>query len=154
MRAQQHQAGREADDRRHDRRQQQARDRLGPDAVMGQHSDRIGAGAEEGGMAEGDDAGIAEHEVEREREQDRDQQLGAEAEIVRKGEVAGNGEEPGERLPEPQPVAFGQRKRRGVLDRSRGHRGHVVFFPNRPCGRHSSSRMVRAKMNSVPPLGR
>jgi hypothetical protein len=35
-------------------------------------------------MAERDDAGITEREIERDGEQDRDQELGAEAEIARK----------------------------------------------------------------------
>ena len=97
--AQQHQAGGEADRRRGRRREQQARDRLVPDAVLGQHADRVGAGAEERGVAERDDAGIAEREVEREREQDHGEQLGAEAEMPRKDEVEGEQQDPGDRLP-------------------------------------------------------
>ena len=123
-------------------------------AVIGEHPDRIGAGAEERGVAERDDARIAEREIERERKQDRHQQLGAEAEIVRKREVARDGEDPGQRLPQPQPMTLDQRARRRMLGRGPGDRAHVVVLPNRPCGRHSSSRMVSAKMNSVPPFGR
>ena len=127
-----------------------------------QQSDRIGAGAEERRMAERDDAGIAEREIEREREQDRDQQLGAEAEIVGKGEVDAEREDPGQRLPPAQPMAPDQDERRRMVERrgagdrpgGSGRDAHVSFLPNRPCGRHSSSRMVSAKMNRVPPLGR
>ena len=93
---------RQPDCRRHARRQDQAGDRLVPDAVIGQHPDRVGAGAEERGVAERDDAGIAEREIEREREQDRDQQLGAEAEIAREDEVEGERQDPGDRLPQPE----------------------------------------------------
>ena len=46
-----------------------AQHRLGHDAVLGQQRRRIGADAEEGGVTERDDAGIAEDQVEREREQ-------------------------------------------------------------------------------------
>ena len=66
---------------------------------MRQHPDRVGAGAEEGGMAERDDAGIAEREIEREREQDGHQEIGAEAEIVREREIERERQDPGQRLP-------------------------------------------------------
>ena len=69
--AQQDQAGREPDQRGDTGADSKAANRLVPDPVMRQHSDRVGAGAEERGMAERDDAGIAEREIEREREQDR-----------------------------------------------------------------------------------
>ena len=52
-----------------------------------QEPDGIGAGAEEGRMAERNDAGVAQREIKREREQDRDQELGTEAEIRREGEI-------------------------------------------------------------------
>ena len=44
-----------------------ARDRLGPDFILRQHADGIGAGAEERGVTERDDAGVAEREIERDR---------------------------------------------------------------------------------------
>ena len=50
---------------------QQRQHRLGDDAVLGQQPGAIGADAEERGVAERDDAGIAEDQVEREREQRR-----------------------------------------------------------------------------------
>ena len=45
--------------------------RLGDDAVQGQQPGAIGADAEERGMSERDDAGIAEDQIERQREQRR-----------------------------------------------------------------------------------
>ena len=122
--------------------------------MLGEHSHGVGAGAEERGMTKGDDPGIAEREIEREREEDRDQQLRAESEIVRECEIEGEGEDPGDRLPDPQPVTADQGERRRVLGQSRRGRDHVAFLPNRPSGRQSRSRIVKAKMKSVPPWGR
>ena len=85
--AQQHQARGEPDGRRHHRRDDQARDRLVPPPMLGQHAHRIGPGSEERGVPERHDSGIPEHEVEGERKQDRDQELGAESEMLREGEV-------------------------------------------------------------------
>ena len=45
-------------------------------------------------MAERDDAGIAEDEVEREREHHHHQHLAAEGHAVRKNEIDGDGDEP------------------------------------------------------------
>ena len=81
--AQQDQSGNQAEDRRHHSRDQKTADRLGPDAVMRQHSDGIGADPEKRGMAQRDDAGIAEHQIERQREQHHHQHLVAEAEMAR-----------------------------------------------------------------------
>ena len=62
------------------RRDQQARERLAP-AGLGDEPGGIGAEAEERGMAERDDAGIAEDQIEREREQRRDGDLARERQI-------------------------------------------------------------------------
>ena len=97
--AQQDQPGYKADQRSNAGGQEEARDRLGPDAVMRQQTDGIGASAEERGMAERHDTGIAEREIEREREQDRHQQIGAEAKIIREREIEGDREDPGQGLP-------------------------------------------------------
>ncbi len=78
---------------------------------MRQHSHGVGAGAEERGMAERDDAGIAERQVEREREQDRHQQIGAEPEVVREREIEREREDPGQGLPDAHAVAADQRER-------------------------------------------
>ena len=61
---------------------QQADERLAP-AVLGDDAGRVGAEPEEGGMAERDDARIAEDQVEREREQGGDGDLAREHEMVR-----------------------------------------------------------------------
>ena len=49
-------------------RRREAGDRLAP-AVRGEDAGGVGAGAEEGGVAERDDAGIAEHEIDRQGEE-------------------------------------------------------------------------------------
>ena len=99
LRAQEHDARAETDEGRHERREDQPGDRLVPDAVLGQHAHRVGARAEERGVTERHDARVAEHQVEREREEDRDQDLGTEAQVFREGEVERQREQPGDRLP-------------------------------------------------------
>ena len=59
----------EAEHRRGEPRHDQREHRLGDDAMHGQQARAIGADAEERGVAERDDAGIAEDQIEREREQ-------------------------------------------------------------------------------------
>ena len=135
---------RKTDDRRDDRTGDQAGDRLVPDAVIGQHSDGVGAGPEERGMTERDDAGIAERKLEREREQDHHQQVGAEPEIAWEQEVEGDRQDPGDRLPPAQAMAAGELERCRMLGEAGRGRRHVVDLPNSPCGRHRRSRMVRA----------
>ena len=112
--------------------------------VLGQHAHGVGARAEERGMAEGHDAGVAEDEVEREGEEDRDQEFGAEAEMAGEGEIEAEGEDPGDRLPRAQPVASGQGARGRMIGHAGRRRGHVALPRNRPCGRQSRNRMVRA----------
>ena len=107
---------------------------------MRQHADRVGAGAEERGMAQRDDARIAQRKIERDREQHRDEQFGAEAEMAREREVERQRQQPRQRLPPAQLVPLGQRAGAEVVV-VRGGRAHDGF-PNRPCGRHSSSMMV------------
>src|SRR5262249_29573361 len=122
----------------------QARDRLVPDPTLGQNADGVGAGAEEGGLAQRDDAGVAEDQVEGDREQDRDQELGAEAEIFREGEEERERQDPGDRLPRARPMAPGQRERRGMIGPAGFRRRHVTLVPKRPWGRQSRSRIVNA----------
>ncbi len=136
VRPEQHEPRAQTDGRRDHRREEQARDGLVPDAVLRQHADRVGAGAEERGVAERDDAGIPEDEIERDREQDGDQDLGAEPEMLREREVEPDRHEPGDRLPHAHPVTPGERERRRM--------GHAVLRPTRPWGRHRSSRIVSA----------
>ena len=112
-----------------DRREDQAGDRLGPDAVLGQHPDRIGAGAEEGGVAERDDAGIAEREIEREREQDRDQQIGAEAEIAREREIERERAGPRAAAPTSAAGGVGRAQRAAGCSARRGSPARSCRFP-------------------------
>ena len=49
-------------------------------------------------MTERDDAGVAENEIEREREQDHDQGLAAQNHLVWKDEIRGDGEQPRQRF--------------------------------------------------------
>ena len=56
-------------------------DRVGRDMDREQ-SGRVGAQTEKAGMSQGQDAGIAERQVERHREQDPNQDLGAEAQVI------------------------------------------------------------------------
>src|SRR5262245_1711115 len=124
---------------------------------MCQQADGVGAGAEEGGMAERDDAGIAEREIEREREQERHQQGGAEAVMVREREIEGDCKDAGQRFPPAHPMAVDQHERgrmRAQPGRHFRRHAHQALPPNRPCGRNNSSRIVSAKMNRVPPCGR
>ena len=77
-------SGGETDQPRDDGGDDKPADRLGPYSMLGQHADRVGAGAEERRMAERHDARVSEREVERDCKQHGDQQFSAEAEITRK----------------------------------------------------------------------
>ena len=84
-------------------------ERFPPAELGGQQSHRIGAGAEEGGVAQGDDAGVAQHQIEREREQHQDQDLGAQRRVVWEDEVRGQGDEPGQELHRFEAMARGHK---------------------------------------------
>ena len=86
-----------------------------------QQSRRIGAEAEIGGMAERNDSGVAENEVEREREQNHDQRLAAENHLVRENEKRRNRGDPGQRLGDAIAVAAGKEG-----DRMRARNGNLV----------------------------
>ena len=104
---------RQPDQRRRRRRGEQPGDRLAP-AMRREEPGGIGAGAEERGMAQGDDPGIAEDQIGREREQDRRQDLRAERQIVGKDEIGRERQQPGQGLERAEAVA----PREGI-DRSR-----------------------------------
>ncbi len=91
--------------------------RLAPDEFREQ-AGGIGGGAEKGGVAERDDAGIAEDEIEREREQRGDRDLAGELEIGRQEEKRQQCSEP-ERGLERVPA----RLRLEIFDRRRGRVG-------------------------------
>ena len=112
--------------------------------MKGQQPDRIGSAAEECRMAERDDAGVAEREIERKREQDRDQKLGAEAEIIGKGEIKADGGEPGQRLPPLKTMSPDQDAGRRVNDSLGDGRGLARERPRR-------SRRFPSKQSLRPP---
>ena len=60
----------------------------------GEDAGGIGAGAEKRRLAQGDDAGVAEHQIGRQREQDRCQDLGEKGQIAGKDHIGGNRREP------------------------------------------------------------
>src|SRR5512145_76836 len=78
-------AHRVADNSRKDSREQQTRERLA-DGVLGEQPRGIGADAEEGGVAERDDAGVAEDQVKGQREKRRDRDLAREREVARRND--------------------------------------------------------------------
>ena len=140
--AQQYQSRRQTENRRDHGRDQQAAQRLGPYAVMRQHPDRIGSDPEKRRMAERDDAGIAQHQIERQREQHHHQHLVAEAEMARKHIKEADRENPRNRFPPAQPVSMREAQRGG---RTPGlGAAHCPLRPNRPCGRNSRMTMVKA----------
>jgi cytidyltransferase-like protein len=74
----------ETEDGRRESRHDQREHRLVDDVVLGEQSSDIGAETEVGGVAERDDAGIAEDEIEREREERGNRDLAREGEIARR----------------------------------------------------------------------
>ena len=112
-----------------------------PQPLAREHARGIGADAEERGVAQRDDAGIAEHEIDRQREQDDGQDLRAEREIVGKHEEGGDRRDPGQRL-ERIAGGAGARSLQIAAVGIGGMRRHAC--PNRPRGRHSRIAMVSA----------
>ena len=104
---------------------QQGQHRLVDDSVLGQQRGGIGAEAEKGGMAERDDAGIAEDQIERKREQAEPGDLGQDEMPARQQVDRGKGGDPEhdfERLPAGaggQPLGGGAD---GIGERSHGAR--------------------------------
>ena len=128
--AQQEPSGDEADERRQQGRRNEARDRFAPAETSGSEPHRIGADAEEGGVAERDDAGITEDQIERQRKQRHDQHLAAEGHALGKGKETGNRDQPRQRLARTETMAAQQKFRgavahgdaRSILCLTRGHR--------------------------------
>ena len=84
-------------------------------------------------MAERDDPGIADDEIERQRIEDVDEDARAERQILRQQEEAGEGGDPRQKL--------------GPADARIGAVTTLVphtCFPNSPPGRHSRTAMVAA----------
>src|SRR5216683_3894339 len=98
-----------------------------------QYAGDIGAGTEEGGVAERDDSGIAEDEIERQGEEHHDEDLAAERQVIGEDEKGAAGAQPGQDLVEAQAMRGGGWRRR-----------RHAAWPNRPCGRQSSRPSVAA----------
>ena len=128
VRAQDDHAGDQPDDARDDAGDRQCAEWLVP-AVHGQDAGGVGADAEERGMAERHDAGVAEDEVQRQREQDHDEDLAAQRQVVGKQEIAGDRDQPRRRFPPAQAVAA----QHGVDGRERLElREHASGPPEQP----------------------
>ncbi len=124
-------AGEETQHSRNQASGDQRQHRLADDAMQGQQPGAIGADAEEGGMPERDDAGIAEDQVERQRKQREPHDVRHDQIARRKDEGAGDDEEPeGELAPMPPRVRNGAAPDVGF----RAHQRAAVW-PNRPFGR-------------------
>ena len=76
------------------RRRGELQKRIGDPGVRAERARGIGAEAEERAVAERDDAGVAEDQVERQREQDEDQHARAEREIARHEEKERDRQDP------------------------------------------------------------
>ena len=142
--AQHQEAGDEAERGRGEARGQQRQHRLLDDPVLGENSRHIGAEAEEGRVAERHDAGIAEDQVEREREQAEDRDLGQDQVLARQQEDAGEGGEP-ERDFEQAPARPRGEDARGLLGGRAvcGVHAHLATArENRPCGRQISTTIM------------
>ena len=139
--AQQEPARHEADQTRAQAGESQARQGLVPAAQRRQHAGRVGAGAEEGGVAQGDDPGIAQHQVERQREDDHHQHLRAERHVVGEREERADHGQPRQRLGRVRLVAAEDRRGRGRQPRRRRAGAHTRL-PYRPRGIASSTAMV------------
>src|SRR4051812_2320033 len=91
-------------------------------------------------MAERDDTGVAEHKVEREREQDPDHDLGADAQAAFGHEEKSDSDAPRQDMAERRPELA---RRRGGGCRGCGRDWRCCHYATdfagmRPCGRHSS----------------
>ena len=137
--AQHEKAGDEARQRREDERGDEADDRIG-NAVLGEQARAVRTDAEERGVAERDDAGVAEDQVEREREQGDDRDLAQQQMVLGKDEVGDHRQQPERDL--------GRAPARGAAQRSEvdqgvaAHRADVR--PNKPCGRTISVTTITA----------
>ena len=132
---QDHRAGHQAEHRRQRGRDQQAEHRIVVH-VDRENAGRIGAEPEEGRLAERDDAGVTQREVERHREQNHDQRAGAEAQIPAGDVIEDKRDHPRDQVPDPAEAARARKAADG------GYRllAHATDFGgNRPCGRHSKS---------------
>ena len=114
LRVQDQHAGHEAEDGCDQGREDQPGDRIG---IEVNREDRrgVGAGSEEGRVAERDDAGMPQGQLERQREQDHDEHVGAEAQEVREQKESRRDDGPWQQMESHRPARCGWRRaRRGV----------------------------------------
>ena len=103
----------------------------------------IGAQAEKGGLAEGDDAGITQREIDREGEEDHLERGGAEADVSVGDKECAKRDRPRKDMPGPAQAAIAAaklRERRSWIVDRRLHGADRAG--TKPCGRHSSKTMT------------
>ena len=135
--AQHQKAGGEAEHRGGEAGGDERDHRFVDEAVFGDEAGEIGADAEERRVPERDDAGIAENEIEREREQSEDRGLGQDEMLGGEQPDARQRDEPERDLERRPPRAVGEEGGDGIGQRvHRSHRAHRdTPRANRPCGR-------------------
>jgi hypothetical protein len=87
-------AGGKTQGRRGEPGKRESRERLAPSPARRKQARGVRADAEERGVPEGDDAGVAEDEIEGEGEERDDEDLAAEDEVAGEEEVAGDRDQP------------------------------------------------------------
>ena len=131
--------GQAADQPEHQRRgdrDRQADQRIGHH-VLGEQGRRVGAQAEEGGVAERHDAGVSEHQVQRHREQRHDRDLVDQCGMAGQQHRRNQRDDPQHRLPRLPAAGPPQR-----LLRVR-HADFPARRTNRPCGRQIRITIIR-----------
>jgi hypothetical protein len=149
IRAAQHQkAGDKAERGGDEARADERDDGLVDDAVFGDEAGKISGDAEKRRLAERDDAGIAEDEIERQREQSQDRAVLEDQIFVREQPDRGESENPecdferrpaGAALEKSGDIVGG---RCPILSHHRRHR--AVLRANRPCGRRINTAIMIA----------
>ncbi len=138
--AQDEEAGREPEQHGGGTRREQSRERLGDDGVLGEEPRRVGAEAEEGGVPQRDDAGIAQDQIEREGEKAEDGDLGQDEVLAGQqvdGGERGEPEDHLERMPARTPGEPG-----ADLGGERPLAHLALPRANRPCGRRISTTIM------------
>ena len=120
----------------------EADERIGH-GVLGEQRRRVGAEAEERGVAKRDDAGIAEDEVERDREQGDDGDLVEQQRTARQQQPRQRQCREQRQLP-PAPARLGSQCQRGGRRCASGSVAHrPLAFANKPCGRSVRMAIIR-----------
>src|SRR5262249_24369314 len=103
------------------------------DTVLGQQRGQIGTQTEEGRVSQRYDAGIAENEIEREREQGKPSGLGEDQMPPRHQEEAGQRRQP-EGVFERTPAGASRQTAANLCDQRGSHSYLTAARANRPCG--------------------